>query len=87
MYPLAIMIVLFSGIWPFVKLTMLFTVWFVPTSKLSYKHRERILVILDALGKWSFFDCIIMIFLIDGLSLEIKMKLLGINVRLFTFKP
>lgn len=80
-YPLAIMVVLFSGIWPFLKLIMLFLVWFVPTSKLSYKTREKILVILDALGKWSFFDCIILIFLIDGMGMDINAKILEINVK------
>lgn len=60
------MIMLFSGVWPFVKLIMLFTAWFIPTRYISYTKREKILNILDALGKFSFFDCFLMNVLMDG---------------------
>ncbi|KRX06311.1 hypothetical protein PPERSA_06282 [Pseudocohnilembus persalinus] len=72
-YPLAIMIILFSGVWPFMKIVGLFCVWFTSTKIVSYKSREKILVILDALGKWSFFDSIIMLILIDALHMHIDL--------------
>lgn len=74
------MIFLFSGIWPFVKLIMLFIAWFIPTRFVSYKKREKILNILDALGKFSFFDCFLMNLLMDAFHFNILIPLKVINV-------
>ena len=51
-YALAILIVLTSIVWPYVKLLGALYAWF-------FCVRERFLVFFDALGKWSFVDVIV----------------------------
>jgi hypothetical protein len=50
-YLLLAIVVVFSGIWPYVKLASLLQVWMVPT--LSPSELEKRLLMLDALGKFS----------------------------------
>lgn len=58
-YPLAIFIAVMSVSWPFVKLILEAYAWMRP-----YKlpgRRERFMVILDVLGKWSFVDIMVLV--------------------------
>jgi len=50
---LAILIVIFSGVWPYTKQLFTLYIWFAPTRWLSSKRRGSILHWLDVLGKWS----------------------------------
>ena len=52
-YPLSLLIAVFSGAWPYIKLLAMLICWITPEIKLSYKWRERFLVVLDTMGKWS----------------------------------
>ena len=52
-YPLALLIAVFSGAWPYVKLVTMLLCWTLPETKLSYKWREKFLIFLDTMGKWS----------------------------------
>ena len=52
-YALALLIAVFSGVWPYAKLLWMLFCWFSPTSLLSAPRRQRLLDRLDALGKWS----------------------------------
>lgn len=63
-YFLAILIALFSGIWPYVKLILLIVCWCSNERIMSYKTRERILIIIDSLGKWSMLDTYVMVMMI-----------------------
>ena len=58
-YPLAILIVITSISWPFVKLFMGFYVWFMPYR--LPRSREFTLEVIDALGKWSFVDIVVLV--------------------------
>ena len=60
-YPLAILVLVFSGIWPYIKLLTLLFCWCINESKLSPRVRERLLIILDILGKWSLLDSYVLI--------------------------
>ena len=60
-YLLAILVAVFSGIWPYVKLITLLLCWCLNESKLSPRVRERLLIILDILGKWSLLDSYVLI--------------------------
>jgi hypothetical protein len=60
-YPLSILIAAFSGFWPYAKLLMMTVCWIIPGRILKILHRERILIVLDALGKWSLVDSFVMI--------------------------
>ena len=55
-YPLAILIAAFSGLWPYLKLMALGLCVALPTSLLTERRRHSILSATDVLGKWSFID-------------------------------
>ena len=59
-YPLSILIMAFSGIWPYVKALLMLTAWLLPASVMSQKYREWVLMMLDALGKWSLIDAYVL---------------------------
>uniref|UniRef100_A0A6B2KY53 Uncharacterized protein n=1 Tax=Arcella intermedia TaxID=1963864 RepID=A0A6B2KY53_9EUKA len=59
-YPLSILIGVFSGGWPYAKLLLMLFSWFLPTTVLGLKNRERILMFLDAFGKWSLVDAFVL---------------------------
>jgi uncharacterized membrane protein YhiD involved in acid resistance len=58
---LAILILIFSGIWPYVKQVMTLVIWFLPPSVLSISKRESTFLWLDWLGKWSFVDIFVLV--------------------------
>jgi len=58
-YPLAIFIVLTSISWPFVKLGLSLFSWVTPFT--NVKRRERLLEVIDMLGKWSFVDIFVLL--------------------------
>jgi hypothetical protein len=50
---LAVLILIFSGIWPYTKLLMTLWLWFSSPSNVSISRRGSILLWLDRLAKWS----------------------------------
>lgn len=66
-YPLAILIVITSICWPYVKLATSMLAWVVPPVSRPRggirgpRRRERLVEWLDALGKWSFVDIFVLI--------------------------
>jgi uncharacterized paraquat-inducible protein A len=65
-YALALVILCFSGIWTYVKLSMLIVAFFMPGRILSPPRRERMLIILDSLGKWSLVDAYVLVMMMVG---------------------
>eukprot|EP00727_Mastigamoeba_balamuthi_P012620 m51a1_g7981 hypothetical protein (1259) ;mRNA; f:59901-63961 len=63
-YPLSILIGVFSGAWPYIKLIAALACWSVPSQALNSKWRGRLLVALDMLGKWSLLDAYVMTIMI-----------------------
>ena len=61
---LSSLVAVFSGVWPYMKLVLMLICFFLPTSILSHKRREKILIVLDATGKFSFLDTYVMIMMI-----------------------
>jgi hypothetical protein len=57
-YALAMLIVIASISWPFIKIMLSLYAWFVPFASRPVR-RERLLEIIDALGKWSFVDIVV----------------------------
>ena len=53
---LAILILLFSGVWPYTKQLISLVLWFLPPNMLSSSQRGNIYRWLDALAKWSMID-------------------------------
>ena len=58
-YGLSLLILLFSGIWPYVKIFAMWTSWCLPG--FDPYARGRLLKSLDAFGKWSLLDAFVML--------------------------
>ena len=86
-YPLALLILLFSGVWPYVKLVMMLMCWVVPPSSrcrccgcgrgrgmrvLSPERRGMWLQALDALGKWSLIDTFVLVMMMVAFRFHIQ---------------
>jgi hypothetical protein len=56
-YALTVFIVITSVGWPYVKLLLSFYAWMRPFS--SAAKRERLIAVVDCLGKWSFVDVVV----------------------------
>ena len=59
-YPLSILIAVFSGGWPYFKLALMLLAWYSPMGVLSTSARGYLLRSVDALGKWSLIDTFVM---------------------------
>jgi Paraquat-inducible protein A len=69
---LALLILIFSGIWPYTKQLITLIVWFVPPSVLSISRRGSILLWLDWLAKWSMIDIFVIIVSIASFRVSIR---------------
>lgn len=58
---LAILILIFSGIWPYTKQLITLCLWFAPPSVVSVSRRGSIFLWLDALAKWSMVDIFVLV--------------------------
>jgi hypothetical protein len=72
-YALAILIAVFSGGWPYLKLVLMLAAWCVPASLLPTRTRERMLVYLDALGKWSLVDSFVLVLMMVAFRCHIAL--------------
>lgn len=60
-FALSIIIAAFSGCWPYLKLLMMLLCWITPIRILNQTRRERVLILLDACGKWSLVDAYVLV--------------------------
>eukprot|EP00567_Pseudictyota_dubia_P011184 CAMPEP_0197435572 /NCGR_PEP_ID=MMETSP1175-20131217/3140_1 /TAXON_ID=1003142 /ORGANISM="Triceratium dubium, Strain CCMP147" /LENGTH=1492 /DNA_ID=CAMNT_0042964637 /DNA_START=260 /DNA_END=4735 /DNA_ORIENTATION=- len=58
---LAVLIFIFSIIWPYTKLILTMAMWCLPPSVASNKFRGKMLIWLDTLAKWSMIDIFVLI--------------------------
>lgn len=68
---LAILILIFSGIWPYTKLLLTFALWFASPSSVSVSRRGSILLWLDWLAKWSMIDIFVLVISIAAFRVSI----------------
>ena len=61
---LSLLIFIFSGIWPYINLVLMLISFCLPASILSHKNREKILLRLNATGKFCLFDSYVIIMMI-----------------------
>jgi hypothetical protein len=73
-YPLAVMILLFSGVWPYVKLGLMLCCWIAPLQKLSASKRESLLMWLDALGKYSLVDAYVLVMMMVAFRFHVSLQ-------------
>ncbi len=59
-YMLAVLILVFSGLWPYAKLVLVLGCWIAPRHLLPHRRREQMMMALDALGKWSLIDAFVL---------------------------
>jgi len=80
---LAVFIAIFSGVWPYTKQSITFFLWFSPTKWVSARKREKLLMRLDTLGKWSFVDIFVLLMSLVGFRISVvspEMALLPIEI-------
>jgi hypothetical protein len=58
---LAILIFIFSGVWPYTRQILIMVCWFISPRQLSVSGRESLLIWLDILAKWSSADIFVLI--------------------------
>lgn len=66
---LAVIIVLFSGIWPYLKKVIIVIIWYAPT---TVERQSATLLWLSRLSKYTLVDVFAVIGLIVGLQLQLK---------------
>ena len=71
-YFLAVIVAVFSGFWPYLKLILMMISFALPASILNKKKREIILMILDATGKWSILDSYVLILMLVAFHFHIE---------------
>ena len=69
---LAILIVLFSGVWPYTKQLISLVMWVVPPKRLSSGKRGKILHWLDVLGKWSMVDVFVLLTTLASFRISVE---------------
>jgi len=69
---LAIIITIFSGLWPYTKQLITLYLWFAPPSRVLVSKRGSIFVWLDSFAKWSMIDVYILIITIVAFRISIK---------------
>ncbi|KAH3756969.1 Paraquat-inducible protein A [Pelomyxa schiedti] len=71
-WPLSLLICIFSGAWPYLKLVLMFAAWVAPVKIVSVKSREYLLMFLDAFGKWSMLDSYVMVMMLVAFHMIIE---------------
>ncbi|CAJ1403960.1 unnamed protein product [Effrenium voratum] len=79
-YGLAVLIICFSGIWPYVKPMLMMLCWFAPPSQLSVAKRQGLLNFLDAFGKWSLVDTFVMVMFMVAFKFDLSAPTKGSNL-------
>jgi hypothetical protein len=69
---LAILIIFFSGLWPYTKQFTVLFLWFAGPNVTSVSRRESILLWLDTLGKWSFVDIFVLVVSVASFRVQIE---------------
>lgn len=69
---LAILIFVFSGVWPYAKQLISLVLWFLPPSRVSFSRRENIYLWLDFLAKWSMVDVITIVITLVAFRVTIQ---------------
>lgn len=69
---LAILIGIFSGVWPYTKQLISLALWFLPPRFVTVQRRGSIFLWLDTLGKWSMVDIFVLVVSIAAFQVNIE---------------
>jgi hypothetical protein len=72
-YPLSILIAVFSGFWPYFKILLMLICWWTPPRFLPPSRREQMLMAVDALGKWSLLDAYVLCMMMVAFNFRIEL--------------
>eukprot|EP00301_Raphidiophrys_heterophryoidea_P001274 c10620_g1_i1.p1 GENE.c10620_g1_i1~~c10620_g1_i1.p1 ORF type:complete len:1568 (-),score=387.24 c10620_g1_i1:170-4435(-) len=70
-YALSLLIAICSGGWPYLKTILLACAWYFPRNWLGQHKRDRLLMWLDVLGKWSLIDAYVLVLFIVAFRFHI----------------
>jgi hypothetical protein len=76
-YPLSLLIAVFSGFWPYAKLLLMLLCWGAPPARLPARLREQILMFLDAFGKWSLIDTYVLVMFMVAFHFHVDLAAAG----------
>lgn len=76
-YTLMTLVLVFSGIWPYVKLLLMLVSWISPVSIMSFETKEWLLILLDALGKYSLVDSFVLVLMLVSFKFHIDFPGIG----------
>ena len=76
-YMLMLLILFCSGIWPYVKLVLMMASWIASTRRLPPVKREKILYLLDSLGKFSLIDCYVLVLMMVAFRYNLDVEGVG----------
>jgi hypothetical protein len=80
-YPLLFLVVIFSGIWPYAKLLIMLYAWVVPPK--SPHRRERLLLALDSLAKFSLVDTYVLVVMIVAFRYSLDLAAGGVALDVY----
>jgi hypothetical protein len=76
-YMLMLLIAFCSGIWPYAKIVLMVASWVTSTQRLSPVMREKILYLLDALGKFSLIDAYVLVLMMIAFRYNLEFEGVG----------
>ena len=76
-YTLMALVLIFSGIWPYVKLLLMLFAWVTNERWLSLERRERLLIWLDAFGKYSLVDSFVLVLMLVSFKFHFYLPEIG----------
>ena len=78
LYFISILLIIYSGIWPYIKLILVLVLSF--TDVASDKYRIWLLNTISTLGKWSTLDVWVVLIIIVTININGKYNVMGIDV-------
>lgn len=76
-YMLMLLITFCSGVWPYAKIVLMVASWVTSTRRLSPVRREKILYLVDALGKFSLIDAYVLVLMMVAFRYNLEFEGVG----------
>lgn len=73
-YSLLLLVAVFSGLWPYLKLCLMLMGWLIRLSKRNIKRRGRMFLALDALGKFSLVDTYVLVLMVVAFRYHLEIE-------------
>ena len=81
-YSLLFLVIVFSGIWPYLKLALMLFGWLRRFTERNVKRRERMFFALDALGKFSLVDTYVLVLMVVAFRYHLELEK-GVQLDVF----